>query len=124
MASLSTTAQLRLSILELEERNFRQELELKKSGKALYYSLQPMHILKNSIGSVMKAGGMGKGLVKNSMGLAVGMLTKKILVRSSPHLLLNAIGTIIEFAVARWMAQKKDKQPLQVEAGSTLPHSA
>jgi hypothetical protein len=115
---------LRLSILELEERNFRQELELKKAGNALYKSLQPIHILKNSISSVMKAGGMGNGLVKKSMGMAAGMLTKKILVRSSPHLLLNAMGTIIEFAVARWIAQKKDKQSLQVEAGSTLPHSA
>lgn len=104
MQQISTAADLKLAISELEARSFHQELELRHAANAAFESLNPLNILKNTFKSAVKSPDLGKSFLKNAFGLAVGILSKKIFVRGSKNVFKKVVGNIVEIGVAKAVA--------------------
>ncbi len=108
MQRISTVGELKASISELEARSFHQEFELRNAAAAAFESLNPVNIIKSTFNSVVASPGIGKSVLKNVFGLAVGILSKKIFVRGSKNIFKKVMGNIVEIGVARAVANNAD----------------
>ncbi len=104
-----TAGDLHLRIAELELRALEQENDLKNSAKDIIHSLKPANLIKSAFTNTVKTPGFTKNIFKGALGLAAGLLSKKIFVMGSTNVVKKAIGTVVELGVAKVVANKADK---------------
>jgi hypothetical protein len=101
MQTISTVAELRASISELEARNFHQELALREAATEAFESLNPLNIIKNTFKSAIANPISGKSVLNGTIGLALGIISKKIITLGSKNIFRKILGTVVEIGVAR-----------------------
>ena len=109
MSHVYTSADLRTEILALEAERLRLEDELKSTASAALHSLKPANLIKNAFHSTVQTPGLGKNLLKGVAGLAVGFLSKKMLVGGSSNIVKKALGAVVELGVAKAVARNAGK---------------
>ena len=109
MSHVYTSADLRTEILALEAERLRLEDELKSTASAAIHSLTPANLIKNAFHSTVQTPGLGKNLLKGVAGLAVGFLSKKMLVGGSSNIVKKALGAVVELGVAKAVARNAGK---------------
>ena len=109
MSHVYTSSDLRTEILALEAERLRLEEELKSTASATIHSLKLANLIKNAFHSTVQTPGLGKNLLKGVAGLAVGFLSKKMLVGGSSNIVKKALGAVVELGVAKAVARNAGK---------------
>jgi len=107
--TLYTASHLQLQIAELETLARQQEENMKDTTRAILHDLKPVNLIKDAFNSTVKAPGFGKNVLRGTLGLAAGFISKKIFVMGSSNVLKKALGTVVELGVAKVVANKADK---------------
>ena len=105
---IKNSEDLKAAILELEDRKQRQQQELVQNIKQFKESLTPANLLKSGFNKVKESPGMTGTILKASLGLGVGLLSKKLLLGKSPGFLRKIIGSAIQMGVTGLVAKKTD----------------
>jgi hypothetical protein len=72
-----------------------------------YESLKPINLIKGAFNKI-PAGGIAGAAIKTTLGLGVGILSKKLLVGKSTNIFKRAVGSVIKLAVAKVIAKNSD----------------
>jgi len=99
MGKITTTLELKASILELEQKQAGQWLLLKEEAGIVYENLKPINLIKNTLQELSSAEGLANNLVNSFAGVVTGLLTKKIVVGNSNNLFRNIFGGLVQAAV-------------------------
>ncbi len=105
---IQNSADLKAAIVEMEEKQRREKLELVENFHVLTESLKPMNLIKSSIHKVTSTPGIGGTILKASMGLGAGLISKKLLVGHSTGILKMLAGNAVKLGVAGIIAKKSD----------------
>jgi hypothetical protein len=109
MQTISTAAELRASISELEARSFHQEHELREAAAEAFHSLNPLNIIKNTFKSAVSNATSGKSLLNGTIGLVLGFASKRLITLGSKNIFRRLLGTAVEIGVARAATNNAEK---------------
>lgn len=102
-------ADLEAAIMELEQRKLLQEKELMEQFKTTRESLQPMNLIKETLKKITNNSNIPEELIKTITGIAVALLSKKMLMGKSSSLFRKILAGALEFAVAKSTISNLDK---------------
>ncbi|OIR05671.1 hypothetical protein GALL_121060 [mine drainage metagenome] len=106
MQEIKTVPDLQNRIEELEFKQTNEWLLLKDDFRSIGQGLQPINLIKNTFREVISKPNLVTSVVVNGIGLATGILAKKILIGSTRNPLTKLLGFIVEIVVAKKIAKK------------------
>ena len=101
---IKNAADLRVVILELENRKQQEKKELGEKFQAFKVSLTPLNIIKSSFKEAKESPGLTGNILKAGIGLGVGILSQQLLVGKSVGLGKKLLGTALKMGVAGSLA--------------------
>lgn len=107
--SINSKTSLHSVIFELEQKKMQQEVALKTQYHITSESLKPVNLLREGIGNITDMPGIGGGLLKTAVGIAVAVLSKKLFIGKSSSIAKKLVGGIFELAVANTTINNADK---------------
>jgi hypothetical protein len=105
---IKNSEDLRAAILELEKRKQREQQQLVENFHVFKESLTPLNLIKSTINKVRQTPGITSTVLKATVGLGVGLLSKRLLLGKFPGFLKKIIGSAIEMGVAGFVTKKSD----------------
>ena len=108
MKSTKEIEELSNKITFLKQQQQTDLMLLKEEFHKTYESLKPINIIKSTFNEVVASPNIKTTLLKNVIGLATGYLSKRILVGSSHNFIKKSLGTVLEFVVAKVVANSVD----------------
>ncbi|MFM2049230.1 MAG: hypothetical protein RI955_1778 [Bacteroidota bacterium] len=115
MPNITTVADLKAAIQQLEYQQTKEWNELKEEALASYENLQPLNVLKNSLQKAAALPNLKSDLINASMGLAAGYLSKSLLVGDSTSPIKKAVGALLQFGIANVVSKNSETIKLVVE---------
>ena len=106
MRKISTTAELKASIRELELKTERQEQALRENARAVGQSFKPMNLLKLAVGKFTSSPDMKTTAVNTFIGLAVGYVTRKLVVGKSRNILKRTLGAAVQAGLTKFIHKR------------------
>ena len=92
-----------IRILELQ-----QDLDLafiKEQVQLKLESITPLNIIKNSISDLGSSPYLTENLMNHTLGIAAGLMAKKLIKCSSQNTTTHTLGILIEFSIANYVAK-------------------
>lgn len=105
---IKNSADLKAAIVELEAKKTRQKQELTDNFHGVVESLKPINLIKTTFNKVKESPGLTGNVLKATLGLGVGLLSKKLLIGKSPGIFKKIIGSAVEMGVAGLVAKNSD----------------
>jgi hypothetical protein len=105
---IKNSEDLKAAILELEDRQQREKARLVQNFHNFKESLTPVNLLKSTFSKVKDTPGIGGTVLKASLGLGVGLLSRKILMGKSRGIVKRILGSALQMGVARLVTKKTD----------------
>jgi len=102
---IKNSADLKAAIVELEHRKLREKQELVNDFHAITESLKPMNLIKSTFQRVRETPGIGGNILKATVGLGVGFLSKKLLLTKSTGIVKTLLGSALKMGVAGIVAK-------------------
>jgi len=106
MRKISTTAELKATIRELELKTQRQEQALRENGKSVAQSFKPMNLLKVGVSKFTHSPDMKTTAVNTFIGLAVGYITRKLVVGKSRNILKRTLGAAVQAGLTKFIHKR------------------
>lgn len=105
MQNITTLAGLKnaIEILEAEQDNKGQRL--KEQIYLAYESLKPVNLIRNAIKEIFSPKILPENLSGSAMGMAGGLLFKKILVGKSGNMFRKLFGSVVQYGISNFVAQ-------------------
>ena len=101
--------QLKTAILQLEQEVLVKKELLINQFHITYENLQPVNIIKDQLHKLIGSRELQKDAVGTAMGLGAGIISKKIYQRGSDNIFKQLIGTVLEFGIAKVVANNSEK---------------
>jgi hypothetical protein len=108
MQTINTSADLKNTIQQLEQKQAAEWLLLKGGLLDTYESLKLVNMLKRTFSEVATVPDLKTNVINAAIGLTTGIVTKKILIGKTLNPLKKLLGIIVEVAVAGKVAQNAD----------------
>lgn len=108
MKNQSKTDTLIEKIRLLQSKKEREFTLLKEQFHVTYESLKPINLIKNTFHEVTESSEIKNNIVNNTIGLATGYLTKKVLFGSARYPIAKLVGTLLQFAIANIVSKHTD----------------
>ncbi|MEO5889251.1 MAG: hypothetical protein ABIQ31_03310 [Ferruginibacter sp.] len=105
---IKNSEDLKAAILELEDRQQREKQQLVHNFHLFTESLKPINLIKSTYHKVKETPGITNTVIKATVGLGVGLLSKKLLLGKSPGFIRKMIGSAIQMGVTGLVAKKSD----------------
>ena len=105
---IKNSTDLRAAILELEDRKLREKQQLVENFHAFTESLTPINLIKSTFNRVKETPGLTGNVLKATVGLGVGLLSKRLLIGKSAGLFKKIIGAVLEMGVGGLVAKNSD----------------
>jgi len=105
---IKNSEDLKIAIRELEEKELRQKQQLKADFHAYKETLRPINLLKSTIHKVKETPGITSTVLKATLGLGAGILSKKLFLGKSPGIFRKVIGSAVQMGLAGLVAKKTD----------------
>ena len=99
MQSITSVTSLRESIVALESRRREQERQLANHCRLIYESLKPVNIIKTIIRNLVGSTDPQHHVLRASMSVASGYLSRKIFFRSPSGPMKKIIGALLQFGI-------------------------
>jgi hypothetical protein len=100
---------LALRILALEEQQKLELMLLKEVIREASTKLNPLEIIKNAIATENNTDGLGTNIVHDLIGMSTGFVSKKLMFGSTTNPFKKIIGSILQFAVAKFVSNHSEK---------------
>jgi hypothetical protein len=101
MKNKSSTAELKIAIQQLKEKQTNSLQSLIKQFHLTYESLKPVNLLKSTISEVVSSPILLDNILLTSVGLATGYLSKKLVVGKSDNKFRKIFGSVLQFGVTK-----------------------
>lgn len=108
MEKIYSETDLNSAILLLESKQAVEEMKLKEQFHLTYESLKPINILKNIFKQAAESDDLKENIINNSIGLAVGYLSKIIVEKAANSPLKKLFGDIVMFNIKKMVANNPD----------------
>ena len=108
MKSISTSADLKLAIQQLELQQASELILLKEEYQRTKEGMKPANIIKNTLKDVATSPGLKLDVFNAAIGLTTGILAKKLVIGSTLNPFKKILGIIVEMAVANKVAKNAD----------------
>lgn len=103
---ISNSTDLQMAIKKLEQQKVFQKEMLIEQFDSVIESLKPINILKNSLNKVVQSPATVENIIKTTLSLGIGLLSKKLLVGKSTGIVKKMFGSAMEFGVAGLLSQQ------------------
>lgn len=100
MKSITTSAELKIAIQQLEVQQANELILLKEEFSRTKEGLKPMNILKGTFKEAVDMPDFKTGIINAAIGLTTGILAKKIIIGKTLNPLSKLLGLILEGFVA------------------------
>ena len=108
MQKITTTAELKDHIQQLEHRQKSELLSIKEQLCVISEGLKPINIIKDTFKSITSSPDLGSTMANAAIGLTTGFVAKRILLGKTHNLLTKLAGIILEATVASTVAKNGD----------------
>ena len=109
MQNITSVAELKYAIQELEtERKVKEQL-LREQFYLTYESLKPVNILRNTLKNLFSSENLLENISGNAIGSFGGFILKRIFVGKSATTLKKLVGAILQFGIAKVISQNSDQ---------------
>jgi hypothetical protein len=108
MENITSSDELKNAIRLLEVEQVEKWQLLKKQSIQTVEIFKPANLLKNAVKGVVSSPHLIDNLVETGLGLATGLLTKKIITGSSANLIRKLLGSVIQFGVTTIATHNSD----------------
>jgi len=108
MQKITTVADLKNAIQQLEYKQAREWPLLKAQFLTTYESLKLINVIKNTFKEVISAPGLKTNIVNATIGLTTGFVAKIFLIGKTHNPLRKLLGIVVEMAVANKVAKNAD----------------
>lgn len=105
---INNAVQLKQAIALLQTQQEKEKFILVEEFHQTYESLKPVNLIKSTFNKILDTPDITNQVVDTSIGLGVGVLSKKLLVGKSTNIFKRFFGTIIELTVANAVAKNSD----------------
>lgn len=119
MKVITTSADLKLAIQQLELRQASELTLLKEEFNKTSESLKPINIIKRTLKNAVASPDLKTDVFNAAIGLTTGILAKKLMIGKTINPFKKVLGIIVEMAVANKVAQNADGIR---STGSTILH--
>jgi uncharacterized protein (UPF0335 family) len=109
METIACADDLKCTIEKLEKQRKEEGQQIKEVFQDIKSNLSPANIVKNTIQEVKEIPNLKKDVVKAALGLTVGFLAKKVLIRSSLNPLRRIAGNALEVMIAGYITKHPQK---------------
>ncbi len=106
MRKISSTAELKASIRELELKTERQEQALKEQARTAAKSLKPMNLLKLGVSKFTSTPAMKTTAINTFIGLAAGYITRKLVVGKSRNIFKKTLGAAVQAGITKYIHKR------------------
>jgi len=108
MQKISSYSDLRLAIVELEERQAEEGADLKAHFSLVYESVKPINLIKSLFADASEPGELKDDIINASVGLSAGYISKLLFegVTNSPF--KKIIGTALMFGIKSLVAKNPE----------------
>jgi hypothetical protein len=109
MRKISSAADLKASIQELEIITQRQEEALKSEAKSTVKDFKPVNLIRMGVNQVAEASSkqdIRSTAINTFIGLAAGMITRKVIVGRSTNIFKRTLGAALQAAIIRLFYRK------------------
>lgn len=100
---------LELKIRALDELQKQELLLLKEDIRGVLVSLSPFEIIKNAIAAENTGESLGSNPMADLIGMSTGILSNKLTFGSTTNPFKKLIGSLLQFAVAKFVANNSAK---------------
>jgi len=108
MKSITSSAELKDAIQQLEfETTIKGQL-LKEQLLLTHESLKPVNLIKSALSEVASSPYLVDNILGASVALATGYISKKIIIAGSGNVIRKLFGSILQFGVTNVVAQHTD----------------
>ena len=108
MKNIATVASLKDTIRVLEVEQASKGQLLKEELSVVYESLLPINILRNTLKKYFGKSDLTENLSDSAMGMASGLLVKKILIGKSGNAFKKLIGSLIQMGISNLVTKNSD----------------
>lgn len=108
MKSLKENLELR--ILSLENQQKEDILLFKEDIHQIVSQLNPLNIVKNAFDNDNnRSEGLGNTILSDIIGISMGYISKKLMFGATNNPFKKLFGTMLQFAVAKFVSNHKDR---------------
>ena len=108
MKSISTSADLKLAIQQMEFQQASELILLKEEYNRTKEGMKPANLIKSTLKDVATSPGFKLDVFNAAIGLTTGILAKKLVIGSTLNPFKKILGIIVEMAVANKVAKNAD----------------
>ena len=108
MQKITNATDLKMAILQLEDKQAAEWPLLKNQFHATYEGFKLINILKSTFKEGVSSPDLVTNTLKAAVGLATGFVTKKLLVGKTINPFKKILGIIVEMVVAKNVAENAD----------------
>ncbi len=98
---ITSIADLRKRIAELEIQQHEEGLAVKEQMKATYESLKPFNLIKSGLKEFATSPALPDDIMETAISLGIGYLTKKSIVGDSENAIRRFIGNLVQVAITK-----------------------
>ena len=109
MKSITTSADLKMAIEQLELQQANEFILLKEEYKKTYEGLKLINIIKSTFKEAVTAPDLKADVIKAAIGLTTGIVAKKLMIGKTINPFKKLLGIIVEMAVANKVAKNTDE---------------
>lgn len=109
MKSITTSADLKMAIQQLELQQANEFILLKEEYKKTYEGLKLINIIKSTFKEAVTAPDLKTDVIKAAIGLTTGIVAKKLMIGKTINPFKKLLGIILEMAVANKVAKNTDE---------------
>jgi hypothetical protein len=110
MHKISSSADLKKTIEELELRSKRQEAVLKEglksTGQSIKQTLKPANLLKSGMETVRHTPNLKTLAINTFIGLAAGYVTRRFIVGKSKNIFKRTLGVAVQAGITKMVHNK------------------
>ncbi|MEO6542244.1 MAG: hypothetical protein ABIN74_14675, partial [Ferruginibacter sp.] len=108
MKQITTSAELQMAIKQLELQQANELFFLKEEFHATADRLKPLNIIKRTFKNAVAAPDVKTTVMNAAIGLATGIVTKKLMIGKTFNPFKKILGVFIEMAVANKVSNNAD----------------
>jgi len=105
---ITSSKELKEQIAALEARKVIQQEALKEAFGERLESLKPVNLVKTAFMNLSTSSELKDGIIDHTLGLAAGLLSKKILVGSSNNPFKRMLGSAAQLGVAKYVSEHSE----------------
>ncbi|CAN5460305.1 hypothetical protein BH11BAC3_BH11BAC3_09510 [soil metagenome] len=108
-SNIKSSSDLKTAIVKLEAKEALEKEELISNFNSFKESMKPMNLIKSTVSKVTSQQGVVGSIIKTSLGLGAGLISKNLFWGKSPSIFKRLAGTAVKLGVTGIVARNTDK---------------